>query len=99
MAKRQFHLSWFLSQGYGPKTWRGDWPGSDVSRWMMPDLFLDLARGMERAQISSAPSPEREMSQLSSVANTASASVSTLRILREGDMGSLVPGSLVPKTQ
>ena len=49
MAKRQFHLSWFLSQGYGPKTWRGDWPGSDLARWMMPDLFLDLARGLERA--------------------------------------------------
>jgi len=49
MAKRQFHLAWFLSQGYGPKTWRGDWPGSDVGRWMMPDLFIDLAKGMERA--------------------------------------------------
>ena len=51
MSKRQFHLSWFLSQGYGPKTWRGAWPGpsSDVARWMMPDLFLDLARGLERA--------------------------------------------------
>src|ERR1700736_2737978 len=49
MAKRQFHLAWFLSQGYGPKTWRSAWPGSDVARWMMPDLFLDLARGMERA--------------------------------------------------
>ncbi len=49
MAKRQFHLAWFLSQGYGPKTWRGNWPGSDTARWMMPDLFLDLARGMERA--------------------------------------------------
>ncbi|WP_158746598.1 NtaA/DmoA family FMN-dependent monooxygenase [Acidisphaera sp. L21] len=49
MANRQFHLSWFLSQGYGPKGWRGQWPGSDVARWMMPDLFLDLARGMERA--------------------------------------------------
>ena len=51
MAKRQFHLSWFLSQGYGPKSWRGNWPGSssDMARWMMPDLFLDLARGLERA--------------------------------------------------
>jgi FMN-dependent oxidoreductase (nitrilotriacetate monooxygenase family) len=49
MATRPFHLSWFLSQGYGPKTWRTDWPGSDTARWMMPDLFLDLARGMERA--------------------------------------------------
>ena len=49
MAKPHFHLAWFLSQGYGPKTWRSDWPGSDVARWMMPDLFLDLARVMERA--------------------------------------------------
>jgi len=51
VAKRQFHLAWFLSQGYGPKSWRGNWPGSssDLARWMMPDLFLDLARGLERA--------------------------------------------------
>jgi FMN-dependent oxidoreductase (nitrilotriacetate monooxygenase family) len=47
-VKRPFHLAWFLSQGYGPKTWRGDWPGSDTHRWMMPDLFIDLAQGMER---------------------------------------------------
>ncbi|MCX7363666.1 MAG: NtaA/DmoA family FMN-dependent monooxygenase [Alphaproteobacteria bacterium] len=49
MSKRPFHLAWFLSQGYGPKSWRGDWPGSDIKRWMMPDLFVDLAQGMERA--------------------------------------------------
>ncbi|MBS0546934.1 MAG: NtaA/DmoA family FMN-dependent monooxygenase [Proteobacteria bacterium] len=49
MAQRPFHLAWFLSQGYGPKSWRSAWPGSDVARWMMPDLFLDLARGMDRA--------------------------------------------------
>ena len=49
MSKRPFHLAWFLSQGCGPKTWRGMWPGSDVSRWMMPDLFVDLAKGMDRA--------------------------------------------------
>ena len=49
MAKRQFHLAWFLSQGYGPKTWRSAWPGADLNRWMMPDLFIDLAKGMERA--------------------------------------------------
>jgi FMN-dependent oxidoreductase (nitrilotriacetate monooxygenase family) len=47
--KRPFHLAWFLSQGYGPKSWRGDWPGSDMARWMMPDLFVDLAKGMDRA--------------------------------------------------
>ncbi len=49
MPARPFHLAWFLSQGYGPKTWRSDYPGSDVARWMMPDLFVDLAQGMERA--------------------------------------------------
>ncbi len=49
MAQKPFHMSWFLSQGYGPKGWRGNWPGSDLNRWMMPDLFLDLVRGMERA--------------------------------------------------
>ena len=47
--KRPFHLAWFLSQGFGPKSWRTDWPGSDIRRWMMPDLFVELARAMERA--------------------------------------------------
>src|SRR5260370_24136750 len=49
MARRQFHLSWFLSQGYGPKTWRGNWPGSDPARRMPPHLFLHLAPGLEPA--------------------------------------------------
>src|SRR3954468_16956810 len=49
MSKKRFHLAWFLSQGYGPKNWRSTWPGGDVGRWMMPDLFIDLAKGMERA--------------------------------------------------
>ena len=49
MAKHPFHLAWFLSQGYGPKSWRSIWPGADTGRWMMPDLFIDLAKGMERA--------------------------------------------------
>ncbi|TAJ38996.1 MAG: LLM class flavin-dependent oxidoreductase [Reyranella sp.] len=46
---KPFHLAWFLSQGYGPKSWRSQWPGSDLGRWMMPDIFIDLARSMERA--------------------------------------------------
>ncbi|HTR86635.1 MAG TPA: NtaA/DmoA family FMN-dependent monooxygenase [Reyranella sp.] len=46
---KPFHLAWFLSQGYGPKSWRSDFPGADLSRWMMPDIFVDLAQGMERA--------------------------------------------------
>jgi len=49
MGKRQFHLAWFLSQGFGPKSWRSQWPGSDIARWMMPDIFIDLAKGLERS--------------------------------------------------
>lgn len=45
---RPFHLAWFVSRGYGPKAWRYEW-GGDQSRWMMPDLFVDLAVSMERA--------------------------------------------------
>ncbi|MBR0654870.1 NtaA/DmoA family FMN-dependent monooxygenase [Plastoroseomonas arctica] len=48
---KPFHLAWFLSRGYGPKAWRQEWGGTDAAqaRWMMPDLFVDLAQGMERA--------------------------------------------------
>ena len=46
---RPFHLAWFLSRGFGPKAWRTTWAGSAPDRWMMPDLFVDLARAMERA--------------------------------------------------
>src|SRR5471032_2233208 len=50
MSNRPFHLAWFLSQGYGPKAWRSQWPGTetDKHRWMMPDIFVDLAKGLER---------------------------------------------------
>src|SRR4029453_12789949 len=46
--KKTFHLAWFLSQGYGPKNWPSAWPGSHLKRWMMPDIFIDLAQGLER---------------------------------------------------
>jgi FMN-dependent oxidoreductase (nitrilotriacetate monooxygenase family) len=48
---KPFHLSWFLGQSFASKNWRSMWAGSasDVQRWMMPDLFIDLAQGMERA--------------------------------------------------
>ena len=49
MAKSHFHLAWFLSQGYGPKSWLSTWPGADLNRWMMPDMFIDLAKGLDRA--------------------------------------------------
>ena len=44
-----FHLAWFLSRGYSPKAWRLPWAGDTAENWMKPDLFVDLARGMERA--------------------------------------------------
>lgn len=51
MSAKPFHLAWFLSRGFGPKGWYHEWGGTDASqaRWMMPDLFVDLARSMERA--------------------------------------------------
>src|ERR1700722_9131099 len=49
MSSRPFHSAWFISRGYGPKAWRTNWAGSNPERWMMPDLFVDLARAMARA--------------------------------------------------
>ncbi|MEI6200413.1 MAG: NtaA/DmoA family FMN-dependent monooxygenase [Enhydrobacter sp.] len=50
MNNRPFHLAWFLGQSFASKNWRSMWAGSasDVQRWMMPDIFIDLAKGMER---------------------------------------------------
>jgi FMN-dependent oxidoreductase (nitrilotriacetate monooxygenase family) len=47
---KPFHLAWFLGQSFASKNWRSMWAGSasDVKRWMMPDIFIDLAKGMER---------------------------------------------------
>jgi FMN-dependent oxidoreductase (nitrilotriacetate monooxygenase family) len=49
MARTKFHLAWFVSRGYGPKAWRLPWGGPDPQNWVKPDLFVDLARAMERA--------------------------------------------------
>jgi len=49
MANRQFHLAWFLSRGFSPKAWRLPWAGDTAANWLKPDLFVDLARSMERA--------------------------------------------------
>ena len=49
MGCNHFHLAWFLSRGFSPKAWRYEWAGDTAQNWMMPDLFVDLARGMERA--------------------------------------------------
>jgi FMN-dependent oxidoreductase (nitrilotriacetate monooxygenase family) len=48
------HLSWFLGSGFGIQPWSaangdGPWTGTNVDDWMKPDLYLDLARSLERA--------------------------------------------------
>lgn len=48
MPKTKFHMAWFVSRGYGPKAWRLPWGGPDPQNWTKPDLFVDLARAMER---------------------------------------------------
>jgi len=49
MTVKPFHLAWFVSRGYGPKAWRLPWGGPRPETWTRPDLFVDLARAMERA--------------------------------------------------
>ncbi len=49
MATKPFHMAWFVSRGYGPKAWRLPWGGPNPQDWIKPDLFVDLARAMERA--------------------------------------------------
>jgi long-chain alkane monooxygenase len=48
-----FHLGFFLGTGYGIQSWKtngahGPWVGSNVRDWMKPDLYVDLARSLER---------------------------------------------------
>ncbi|AMM22551.1 FMNH2-dependent monooxygenase [Frondihabitans sp. PAMC 28766] len=49
-----FHLGWFLGSGFGIQPWSatngdGPWAGSNVTDWMKPDIYIDLARNLERA--------------------------------------------------
>jgi FMN-dependent oxidoreductase (nitrilotriacetate monooxygenase family) len=43
-----FHLGWFLNGTSVPR-WNREWSGNIGTAWQKPDLFLDLARAMERA--------------------------------------------------
>ena len=51
MARKPFHLAWFISKGYGPKAWRMPWGGPNPASWVKPDLFVSLARELERAAL------------------------------------------------
>lgn len=43
-----FHMAWFL-QGSSAQAWGEPWTGNIGSDWMSADLFMDLARAIERA--------------------------------------------------
>jgi FMN-dependent oxidoreductase (nitrilotriacetate monooxygenase family) len=48
MRSNAFHLAWFL-QGSSVQAWGERWTGNISDEWMVPDLFLELARSMDRA--------------------------------------------------
>ncbi|MGE4074182.1 MAG: FMNH2-dependent monooxygenase, partial [Reyranella sp.] len=45
---KPFHLAWFL-QGSSAQAWGEPWTGHIGRSWMMPELFLNMARALERA--------------------------------------------------
>ena len=48
MAAKPFHLGWFL-QGSSVQAWGHPWTGHIGRTWMKPDMFVDMARSLERA--------------------------------------------------
>jgi len=48
MTERPFHLGWFL-QGSSVQAWGEPWTGTIGQDWRHPDLFIDMARALERA--------------------------------------------------
>ncbi len=48
MAAKPFHLGWFL-QGSSVQAWGESWTGHIGTTWMVPELFVDMARSLERA--------------------------------------------------
>src|SRR3984957_18694726 len=48
MTTKPFHLGWFL-QGSSVQAWGEPWTGHIGRNWMMPELFIDMARCLERA--------------------------------------------------
>src|ERR1700743_232293 len=45
---KPFHLAWFL-QGSSAQAWGEAWTGHIGETWQSPELFLDMARALERA--------------------------------------------------
>ena len=48
-----YHLGWFLGNGFGIQVWEGvldaPWSGTNLTDWVKPDLYCDLATSLERA--------------------------------------------------
>src|SRR5882757_4835638 len=48
VTTKPFHLAWFL-QGSSVQAWGEPWTGNISEDWMSAEMFLDLARAIERA--------------------------------------------------
>ena len=48
VSGKPFHLAWFL-HGSSAQSWGQPWTGHIGTSWMYPELFLDMARSLERA--------------------------------------------------
>src|ERR1700743_534057 len=48
MVAKPFHMGWFL-QGSSVQAWGESWTGHIGTTWMVPELFVDMARSLERA--------------------------------------------------
>jgi FMN-dependent oxidoreductase (nitrilotriacetate monooxygenase family) len=48
MSAKPFHIAWFL-QGSSVQAWSEPWTGHIGTTWMQPELFLNMARSLERA--------------------------------------------------
>jgi FMN-dependent oxidoreductase (nitrilotriacetate monooxygenase family) len=48
MTPQKFHLGWFMNF-MPPKSWRGNWGGSDAETWADGDFYVDFIRSLERA--------------------------------------------------
>jgi len=48
VSGKPFHLAWFL-HGSSAQSWGQPWTGHIGTSWMYPELFLDMARTLERA--------------------------------------------------
>ena len=43
------HLGWFVGRGFSVHGWKQDWWGDDFRDWTSADIYLDLARALDRA--------------------------------------------------